>query len=189
MAVQQRRWNWWSKDSSCKITKTNLLTQKESERHPEIWKPLTLVLARRNGVCDGLFLWALYLIRGSHPRLHVAWFIWPQNLSFFFFFLNQVCMCKPRCTNLPHLCLPSPKGLKLSCHGDGTQVLQWLPRHLWCHQGTRRGNSSALNSPRVQNYLILAETLLWLKTSTNFWVTNSCHAIESVSQWSIQWAL
>lgn len=49
----------------------------------------------------------------------------------FFFFLNQMCACaSPAVQTCPNLCVPSPEGPELSCHGDGTQVLQWLPRHL-----------------------------------------------------------
>lgn len=88
-----------------------------------------------------------------------------------------VCMCKPSSARRHHLCVPSPEGLKPSCHGDGTQVLQWLPRRLWCHGGTGTGNSSAANSPRVENYLILASTLLWVKTLLQQISGSPIHAI------------
>ena len=56
-------------------------------------------------------------------------------------------MCKPSCASPPHLCVPSPIGLEPSCHGEGTQVLCRLPRYLWCHYGTGRGNGFCSKIP------------------------------------------
>lgn len=65
-----------------------------------------------------------------------------------------MCACvSPVAQSLSHVCLLSPKGLELGCHGDGTQVLQWLLRHLWCHPGTRRGNCPALHYPLHEKLL------------------------------------
>lgn len=89
-----------------------------------------------------------------------------------------------------YLGFPSYVGQKYSCHGDGTQVLQWFSIVMLSRNMEKEIFVRQI-PPHIEDYLIPTATLLWLKTllGQNFRVTDPCHATEELSQWSIHRAL